>query len=1043
MISQFFISRPKFAFVISIVFLIAGGIAIKQLPVAQYPQITPPQVSITAVYPGANAETVEKTVIAPIEAQVNGVENMIYMSSQCGNDGSATITVTFDIGTDPDMNTVNTNNRVSIALPQLPEEVRKQGITVKQKSSQILMVLNIVSPTNKYDGIFLSNYTSLNIRDEIARIPGVSDAEVLGAQDYSMRIWLNPDKLASLKMTTQDVVDAINEQNVQVAGGQVGAAPSESTQQFQYTIQTQGRLSSVNEFKNIIIRANPDGSVVRVNDIAKVELGSASYAAYGELNGKPSANLAVYQLPDANSLQVAQAIREKIEELKSRFNRNVDCLILYDTTKFVQRSIAEVLQTLYIAVALVILVVFVFLQDWRSALIPTVAIPVSLIGTFAFLLALGFTINTISLFGLILAIGIVVDDAIVVVENVNRIMQDEGLDAVEATRKSMRQVTGPVIATTLVLMAVFVPVAFLPGITGELYRQFAVTISIAVLISSINALTLSPALCATFLKPGYKAKFFFFKWFDKAFDWVTKKYNYYISVIIRKLTFVVIFFILLFGAIYFIYGSLPTGFIPNEDQGAFMFNVQLPNGSSLERTKKVMMQTYEALKNTKGVANVILVNGYSLLSGAVASNAGGGFVVLNDWSERTSPDLSAEAIINKLNYQFYGFPNANVFAFNLPPIQGLGTAGGFEFVLQDTLGDNPQKIASVLREFILEANKNPVIASAYSTYEANVPQVYLNVDRDKVKKLGVSLLSVFNTLQTQMGSLYVNDFNKFGKVYKVYLQAQSKYRGKIDDIFRFYVRNNNGEMVPLRTLVTSKMILGPEIIQHYNMFSSATINGSAAPGYSTGEAIKTMESIAKKILPDGMTYSWTGTAYQEILAGNQVGIIIVLAIIFIYLFLVAQYESWMISLAVMLSVPIAFFGAIVALWGSGVANNIYAQIGFVLLFGLASKTAILIVEFAKVQREAGKPILESAEYAARIRFRAVLMTAFSALLGFLPLVLATGPGANSRHSLGTSVLGGMAAAAVLGTLLVPSFYVIIQKIVEFKSRKKAKVKDEK
>ena len=1043
MISQFFITRPKFAFVISIVFLIAGGIAIKCLPVAQYPQITPPQVSITARYPGANAKTVEQTVVAPIEAQVNGVENMLYMSSKCSNDGSATITVTFEIGTNPNMNTVNTNNRVAIALPQLPEEVRKQGVTVKQKSSQILMILNVVSPTNKYDGVFLSNYTSLNLRDAIARIPGVSEAEILGAQDYSMRIWLNPDKLASLSMTTQDVIDAISEQNIQVAGGQVGAAPSSPTQQFQYTIQTQGRLSSVKEFKNIIIREKPDGSAVRIGDVAKVELGSASYSAYGELNGRPSANLAIYQLPDANSLTVANAIRKKLKELKTHFNRNIDCLILYDTTRFVEESIAEVLQTLYIAVFLVILVVFVFLQDWRSALIPTVAIPVSLVGTFAFLLALGFTINTVSLFGLILAIGIVVDDAIVVVENVNRIMNDEGLDAVEATRKSMKQVTGPVIATTLVLMAVFVPVAFLPGITGELYRQFAVTISIAVVISSINALTLSPALCATFLKPGYKAKFIFFVWFDKAFDYVTKKYNYYISITIRRLTYVVIFLMIMLGTIYLIYGSLPTGFIPNEDQGAFMFNVQLPNGSSLERTKKVMKKAYAIIKETKGIADVILVNGYSILSGATSSNAGGGFVVLDDWSKRRGSELSAVSIINKINWKLSKIPNANIFAFDLPPIQGLGTAGGFEFVLQDTRGDDPQKIAAVLDMFLQKANENPCIESAFSTYQANVPQVYLTVDRTKVKKLGISLSSVFNTLQTQMGSIYVNDFNKFGKVYKVYLQAQSKFRSKIDDIYNLYVRNDIDGMVPLRTLVTAKMILGPEIIERYNMFASATINGSAAKGYSTGQAIKTMENIAKKILPTGMKYSWTGTAYQEILAGNQVMIIIILAIVFIYLFLVAQYESWMISLAVMLSVPIAFFGAVAALWISGIENNIYAQIGFVLLFGLASKTAILIVEFAKVQRESGKPILKSAEYAASIRFRAVLMTAFSALLGFLPLVIAVGPGANSRHSLGMSVLGGMFAATILGTLLVPSFYVIIQKLVEWKKPKLEKVKSKK
>jgi hydrophobic/amphiphilic exporter-1 (mainly G- bacteria), HAE1 family len=1032
MISQFFITRPKFAFVISIVFVIAGLIAIKVLPVAQYPQIVPPQVSITANYPGANAETVEKTVITPIEQEINGVEDMIYMSSKSANDGSASITVTFGIGTDPNMNTVNTDNKVSVALPKLPVEVTQQGVTVKQKASQILMVLNVVSPSGKYDSIFLSNFATLNIRDVIARVPGVSEAIVLGGQDYSMRIWLNPDKMASLSLTTQDVINAIKEQNIQVAAGQIGSAPIGPDQQFQYTIQTKGRLSSAKEFEDVIIREYNDGSTVTLKDVAKVELGATSYSAYGMLNGKPAANLAVFQLPDANAVEVADAIKAELKKMSGQFNKDVNCVILYDTTDFVTASIREVVETLYIAVILVVLVTFLFLQDWRTALIPIIAIPVSLIGTFAFLLAFGYSINTISLFGLILAIGIVVDDAIVVVENTNRIMEEEGLAAPEATSKSMYEVSGPVIATTLVLLAVFVPVAFLPGITGELYRQFAVTISISVCISSINALTLSPALCATLLKPkdNKRKKFFLFVWFDKFLDWVTNRYNKGVAYTLRRLSVVVVFFALILCAIYFIYGKLPTGFIPNEDQGAFMVNVQLPNGSSLNRTGKVMDEVQKIMNSTKGISDVISVCGYSLLSGTSASNTGFAIADLDDWSKREDPELFAVSLIKKINEKFSKIPNAKIFAYDLPPIQGLGSSGGFEFVIQDTRGNNPKRLAEVLERTIFKAKQSPVISTAFSTYEADVPQIYLNVDRKKAKKLGIPLSDIFNTLQTYLGSIYVNDFNKFGKVYKVYIQAAADYRDRVEKIYSLYTRNKDGGMVPLRTLVTAKTILGPEVIDHYNMFASATINGEAAPGYSSGQAISVMEKIAKETFPDGMTYSWTGTAYQEILAGNMVIIIFALGILFIYLFLVAQYESWMISLAVMLSVPLAILGALITLVITGTINNIYAQIGFVLLFGMATKTAILIVEFAKVQRENGRPIAESAKYAANTRFRAVLMTAISSLLGFFPLVIATGAGANSRHSLGWSVLGGMLAATVLGTLLVPAFYVIIQTLTE-------------
>ena len=1038
MISQFFISRPKFAFVISIVIVITGLIAIKTLPVAQYPDITPPQVSVWTTYPGANAETVEKTVLTPLEAQINGVENMTYMSSTAANDGSASITVTFEVGTDHNMNTVNVQNRVAQALAQLPQEVQRQAVTVKAKSSDMLAIIDVFSPNGKRDGIFLSNYASINIRDAMMRIPGVGDANLLGGQDYSMRIWLDPNKLSSLKISARDVLEAVREQNIQVAAGQIGAEPASKNQQFQYTVLTKGRLSSVEEFENIIIKEDPSGNSVKIKDVSTVELGSYSYSSFGELNKAPAALLAINQLPGSNALEIDRIVKEELKKLSKSFPDGVDAKILYDTTDYVKSSIKEVVTTLIIAVFLVILVTFLFLQDWRSALIPTIAIPVSLIGTFAVLMAIGYTINTITLFGLILAIGIVVDDAIVVIENVHRLMEEEHLSPVEAARKSMNQVTSPIIATTLVLMAMFIPVAFLPGITGELYRQFGITIAVSVGISSINALTLSPALCATLLKSERHKVPIFFVWFNNAFAYIRRKYNYVIAVSLRRASVVIGLMLIIFASLFFLYRHLPSGFLPDEDQGVVMLNIQLPDAASIKRTTKVVHQVTDMLKDIKGVQDVQTVTGYSLLSGSNTPNSALIIAMLKPWDERKAEDESSIAITKKANGLTSAIPEANIFGFVPPPIHGLGTTGGFEFVLQDTTGNNPQRMAEVLRSLTLTAMNTPAISVAYTMYRANVPQIYLDIDREKVKKLGIHLTEVFITLQTYLGSIYVNDFNKFGKVYKVYVQAMPDYRCEEKDIFNLYTKSSNNQMVPLNTLVTAKKILAPEIIYHYNMFPSATVNGSAAQGFSSGQAIKTMEKVANATLPEGMSFTWTGTAYQEILAGGKVILIFILAITFIYLFLVAQYESWSLAVSVMLSVPVGFLGALIGIWIAGIANNIYAQIGFVLVFGLAAKTAILIVEFAKKQREEGKTVIEAARIAADLRFRAVIMTITSFVLGVLPLVVATGAGASSRRALGTAVFGGTLLAGVVGTILIPSFYAIIQKRMESVKEKNPK-----
>ncbi len=1033
MISKFFIERPRFAIVISIVITIAGLIAMISLPVSQYPDITPSTVQISATYPGADADTLQKTVVEPIEAQVNGVKRMMYISSTSADNGQATINITFPAGTDGDINTVNVQNREKLAEAQLPQPVQSQGVSVKEKSTNMLMIFDLYSDDNRYDAIFLSNYINIYINDEIARIPGVGDTTIMGGANYSMRIWLDAEKMANLRIAPGDVQNAINAQNVQVSAGSLGEEPAPKGQVFRYTVQTQGRLETVEQFKSIVIRAMSDGSKVTIGDIARVELGAENYSQSSYIGGHKSAKLMIYQLPEGNGLQIASACNAKMKELSKAFPEGLKYTSMYDTTRFIKASIQEVVVTLFEAIALVILVTFIFLQDWRAALVPTIAIPVSLIGTFAFMLALGYSINLITLFGLILAIGIVVDDAIVVIENVNRLMEEEGLPPKEAAKKTMDQVTGPVIATTLVLLDMFIPVCFLPGITGSIYRQFGVTISISVLISSLNALTLSPALSAVLLKPkkaGHKP-FILFRAFNWIFDGITNGY----TAIVKRLVRIAILVVIAYSSLIFVgwklYGMIPTGFIPSEDQGAFFVNVQLPDAASMQRTEAITAQISNTMKGIPGVIDVMTVNGYSILNSSSATNNAFLVGVLDDWSKRQEPSLKVDAVMAKLYGQLAAIPGALAFPFQMPAIPGIGQSGGFSFVIEDTTGLDPERIEKAANSFIAEANKRPEIGQAYTTFSAKTPRIFLKFDREKALKMGVSLNDINQALSSMQGYVYINDFNKFGKVFKVEMQAEARYRATIDSFNGIYVRNDQGDMVPVSTMVQIETKFGPQYINRYNLYTSVTVNGDPAPGYSSGQAMQALEEVAATTLPQGMKHEWTDMSYQEKLAGGQTAIVFGLALLFIYLFLVAQYESWMLPWAVMLSVPVAFVGALVATWTRHFDNNVYTQVGFVLLFGLACKTAILIVEFAHEQRKAGRDTLESAVFAARLRFRAVMMTAISFILGVMPLVFADGAGALSRKSLGTAICGGMLIAAIIGTILIPSFYVVVQKIMDF------------
>jgi hydrophobe/amphiphile efflux-1 (HAE1) family protein len=1023
MFSRFFIDRPIFAAVLSIFLVLAGLAAIRTLPIAQYPEIAPPVVTVRAVYPGASAEVLEQTVAAPLENQINGVENMLYMSSNSSSNGAVEINVTFEIGTNVDQAALNVNNRVKQAEARLPQEVRRQGVTVDKNSTSFLQVLAFNSPDGTFDDLYVSNYVTLNVLDTIKRVPGTTNVQIFGAKDYAMRIWLRPDRMTQLKLTTSDLLRALNEQNAQFAAGKIGQAPTGGPQELVYTITTKGRLADPREFEEIIVRSNPDGSALRLKDVARVELASKDYDFIGRVNGRQSALLGIFLQPGANALDVADDVSRRMAEISKRFPAGMEFQNVYDTTRFVKVSIREVVKTLLEAMALVFLVVFLFLQNWRATLIPFAAVPVSLTGTFAGLFLLGYSINTLTLFGMVLAIGIVVDDAIVVLENVERIMHEEHKNAREAAIKAMTEVTGPVIAIVLTLCAVFVPIAFLGGLTGELYRQFAVTIAIAVVLSGIIALTLTPSLCVLILRREHKTPLRFFVWFNNWFQRVTGRYTGGAAWIIRRGAIGLILFAGMVAITIGLWRITPGSLVPDEDQGYYIGAVFLPDGATLQRTDKVVTEVLKAIQSNHANEYAIAFTGLDFLGGGFRNNAATIFVTQRHWDER--PGVGTHQLIGDYFMKTAGIKEGLVLAFAPPPIFGLGNAGGFEFYIQNRGEGGPQRLAAEMGKFLAAANKDPGLAGVQTLWRSGVPQLHVDVDREKAKALGVPIGDVFDTLSATLGSYYVNDFNKFGRTWQVLMSAEPGYRNKPDSVGELYVRSDKGAMVPVKALAKVSYTSGPDSLDRFNNLPAVKLLGQGAPGVSSGQAIAVVERIANQVLPADFSYDWGGASFQEKKSSGTSTLALGLAAIMVFLILAAQYERWSLPLSVMMALPFGTFGALAAVWVRGLTNDVYFQIGLVTLLGLAAKNAILIVEYALLKNQEGLSPSAAAVEAARLRFRPILMTSLAFILGVMPLAFSTGAGAGARIAVGTGVMGGMLAATFLAIFFVPMFFKLI------------------